>query len=231
MSNQAAFATFVLLFSVALGFSALAELSPGSYIIASNASGGILNMRAGPGQGHPLVISIPAGSSGVIVTNCQAADDRRSRNDWCHATWNDHSGWVSSRCLVRDARAPADAAPTYTPTGQGVPQSCTSMRGSCKGRLCQPIREDAQKWGRKIAAWISRRDTTPDNWEQIERNTYNTFHLCQQVCEQTACAEGQSFKNLLMHAEDNLWARAGDAYTELPNWAGGRPSDRIESSQ
>jgi uncharacterized protein YraI len=77
-----------------------AQVLPGSYSIAPGVSEGILNMRSGPGQGHSVVVAIPAGSGGVTIGPCQAPDDGRSRNSWCWAQWKSHSGWVSSSGIL-----------------------------------------------------------------------------------------------------------------------------------
>ena len=81
------------------GYSPLG-VTPGDYAISENVSDGILNMRSGPGQGHPIVIAIPAGSGGVTIGSCRTADDGRSRNSWCEAQWKSYSGWVSSGGIV-----------------------------------------------------------------------------------------------------------------------------------
>src|SRR6266566_99145 len=71
-----------------------AQVLPGSYSIAPNVSEGIQNLRSGPGQGHSIVIAIPAGRSGVIVHECRSPDDGQSRFQWCRAQWNGYSGWI-----------------------------------------------------------------------------------------------------------------------------------------
>jgi hypothetical protein len=72
----------------------------GSYRIRSDVSGGIHNMRTGPGTGHRLVVSIPAGSSGVALGECREPDDGRSTQRWCRASWKGHSGWISRSGIV-----------------------------------------------------------------------------------------------------------------------------------
>lgn len=67
----------------------------GNYSVKPNVSGGVHNMRTGPGVGHPIVVSIPAMSSGVSLGRCRAADDGISRNLWCQASWRGNTGWVS----------------------------------------------------------------------------------------------------------------------------------------
>jgi SH3-like domain-containing protein len=59
-------------------------------------------MRKGPGQRHKLVVSIPAGSGGVVGTGrCSAPDDGMSRHKWCEVTWKGYRGWVSKGGLIR----------------------------------------------------------------------------------------------------------------------------------
>lgn len=69
------------------------------YSVKQDASGGILNMRAGPGTGHALVRSIPAGSGGLTIGECREPDDGTSRYKWCRASWSGYAGWISSCCI------------------------------------------------------------------------------------------------------------------------------------
>jgi hypothetical protein len=72
------------------------------YRISRSVSLGIHNMRKGPGQRHKLVVSIPAGSGGVVGTGrCSAPDDGMSRHTWCEVTWKGYRGWVSKGGLIR----------------------------------------------------------------------------------------------------------------------------------
>jgi hypothetical protein len=73
-----------------------------TYRVASGVSEGILNMRSGPGQGHRIIVSIPARSGGIVISGCRRADDRRSRYPWCKARWRDHTGWLSKNGLVKE---------------------------------------------------------------------------------------------------------------------------------
>ena len=74
-----------------------------SFRVASNVSQGVHNMRTGPGTGHSLVISLPAGSAGVRISlsTCCRSDDGHSKYRWCRALWRGSSGWVSMGGLVR----------------------------------------------------------------------------------------------------------------------------------
>ena len=91
---------FGIFIFVSLGFEAWAQLSPGKYSIADNVSGAIQNLRSGPGQGHSIVVSIPADAQNVIIGECRSPDDGRSRSNWCRAEWSGYSGWISSCCLL-----------------------------------------------------------------------------------------------------------------------------------
>jgi uncharacterized protein YraI len=86
----------------AIGVNSLvfAQISPGTYSIANDVSGGIQNLRSGPGLSHSLVVAIPAGADHVTIEQCQPADDGRTRYNWCRAAWKGHRGWISSCCLV-----------------------------------------------------------------------------------------------------------------------------------
>lgn len=74
-----------------------------AFRIKPGVSQGIHNMRTGPGTGHSLVVSIPAGSDGVLVEleSCRASDDGRTTFNWCRARWQGRSGWLSMGGLQR----------------------------------------------------------------------------------------------------------------------------------
>jgi uncharacterized protein YraI len=64
---------------------------------------GFLNMRSGPGQGHGVILSIPAGAYVEVVGPCITADDGTSVHRWCNIKWGGRAGWASSGGLeVRD---------------------------------------------------------------------------------------------------------------------------------
>jgi uncharacterized protein YraI len=71
-----------------------------TYRVLGNVSQGIHNMRKGPGTNFPLVISIPAGTTGLVVGQCRPAQDRHSAHPWCEVNWRGHSGWTSACCIV-----------------------------------------------------------------------------------------------------------------------------------
>jgi len=80
----------------------VAALPRETYRVQGNVSQGIHNMRSGPGTNFPLVVSIPAGATGLVVGQCRPAQDRRSAHPWCEVTWRGHSGWASACCIVSE---------------------------------------------------------------------------------------------------------------------------------
>ncbi|MGD9925753.1 MAG: caspase family protein [Pseudorhodoplanes sp.] len=78
----------------------VAALPRETYRVLGNVSQGIHNMRSGPGTNFPLVVSIPAGSTGLVIGRCRPPQDGRSAHRWCEVTWRGHRGWTSSCCVV-----------------------------------------------------------------------------------------------------------------------------------
>jgi uncharacterized protein YraI len=60
-----------------------------------------LNLRAGPGPGYAVIISMPRGAN-ARAWNCDGA--------WCRVSWNGHSGFASQRYLDITRYAPTVAA-------------------------------------------------------------------------------------------------------------------------
>ncbi len=83
------------------GFACASE----TYFVSPSASGGILNMRDGPGAHHRLIVAIPANAGGLRIFACRAADDGLSRFSWCRANWNSRKGWVSSCCILKASQS------------------------------------------------------------------------------------------------------------------------------
>jgi hypothetical protein len=71
---------------------------PATYRVLANVSGGVQNLRRGPAVRYPVVVAIPAGATGIVLGQCRKAEDRT--RPWCAATWRNHSGWISSCCVV-----------------------------------------------------------------------------------------------------------------------------------
>ncbi len=80
----------------------VAALPRETYRVLDTVSQGIQNMRSGPGTNFPLVTSMPAGATGVLVGQCRPAQDRRSAHPWCEVNWRGHSGWTSACCIVSE---------------------------------------------------------------------------------------------------------------------------------
>lgn len=76
------------------------DLSEQTYTVASFASGGVLNMRTGPGVHHRLVVSIPVGATGIKKGECRSPDDGKSKHQWCRIRWRGYVGWASNCCLL-----------------------------------------------------------------------------------------------------------------------------------
>jgi hypothetical protein len=71
---------------------------PTTYRVLPNVSGGVQNLRAGPAVKYPIIVPIPAGAAGIIISTCRASED--GTRPWCAARWRGHSGWISSCCIV-----------------------------------------------------------------------------------------------------------------------------------
>ena len=80
----------------------VAALPPETYRVLPNVSQGIHNMRSGPGVNFPLVASIPAGSTGLMIGQCRQPQDRRSAHPWCEVSWRGYRGWTSACCVVSE---------------------------------------------------------------------------------------------------------------------------------
>jgi subtilisin family serine protease len=74
------------------------------YSVLPDVSDGILNLRQGPATDHPIVVSIPAGSTGITLGECRHSDS--GTKPWCAARWNGYSGWLSSCCIVDQNGSP-----------------------------------------------------------------------------------------------------------------------------
>jgi hypothetical protein len=71
-----------------------------TYRVLPNVSGGVQNLRSGPALKYPIVVAVPAGATGIAIGACFAAED--DTRPWCAATWQNHSGYISSCCIVNE---------------------------------------------------------------------------------------------------------------------------------
>jgi hypothetical protein len=69
-----------------------------TFRVLPNVSGGVQNLRSGPALRYPIVFAIPAGATGIALGPCRPAED--ATKPWCAATWRNHSGFISSCCIV-----------------------------------------------------------------------------------------------------------------------------------
>ena len=74
------------------------EPEPSTYRVLANVSGGVQNLRSGPAVKYSLVVSIPAGATGLTLGACRASED--GTKPWCAAKWRNYSGFISSCCIV-----------------------------------------------------------------------------------------------------------------------------------
>ena len=79
--------------SIATGVAALATLLSVSQVAEASltTTTANLNLRAGPGMNHRVLITIPAGSR-VDIHSCDTT--------WCYLTWGPHSGFSNGRYLI-----------------------------------------------------------------------------------------------------------------------------------
>lgn len=82
---------------------------PATYRVLPNVSQGVQNLRKGPGVKYPIVVAIPAGSTGITISGCRKSED--ATRPWCAANWRSYSGWISSCCIV-DEKTGAPPPPT-----------------------------------------------------------------------------------------------------------------------
>lgn len=71
---------------------------PTTFRIPSWVTGGVQNLRSGPGTKYRIVHPIPAGSTGITIGECRKSEDNTTK-PWCLANWRTYSGWISSCCL------------------------------------------------------------------------------------------------------------------------------------
>jgi hypothetical protein len=92
-----------LFLGAALTFSIQANAD--TFRVKETVSGGIQNMRSGPGVRHAVIIAIPAGTEGVEqLGGCREPDDNSSRYIWCRFRWGGKEGWISLNGLEKTDR-------------------------------------------------------------------------------------------------------------------------------
>ena len=70
-----------------------------TFMVPPTVSGGVMNIRTGPGANHGLIGAIPAGQI-VRASRCVPRDDGIAGADWCLVSWNGLTGWVSQVGLM-----------------------------------------------------------------------------------------------------------------------------------
>ena len=117
-------AAFLVLLVVALGLGrdpAQAAYGDRTYRVVDVEYDDVLNIRAGPSMGHPVVGEIPPGGRGVhLMGPCRV---------WCPVSYNGASGWVYARHLAiepgvapLEGRLPPTDQPAAVPMPRKMPQ-------------------------------------------------------------------------------------------------------------
>jgi uncharacterized membrane protein YgcG len=75
-------------------------LPPTTYRVLPAVSGGVQNLRSGPGTAYEIVYPIPASSTGITIGTCRPSEDGKTNRPWCAASWHGYTGWISSCCIV-----------------------------------------------------------------------------------------------------------------------------------
>jgi SH3-like domain-containing protein len=92
---------------------ATAQDSGRSYRVVGVEDDDVLNIRAGPSMGHPVVAVIPPGGRGVRLNgHCRG---------WCPVTYNGATGWVNGYYLAAEP-AVAGTARGYIPEESVAPR-------------------------------------------------------------------------------------------------------------
>jgi SH3-like domain-containing protein len=108
-----------------------------------------LNLRAGPGTGHPVLTRLPYGRCGLTVTaSC--------RGNWCPIEDGHHAGWVHRRYI-----------------------SPVSRPNHCLSPLARPQSVALRAWpsqGSRVLVWLAARSCSVallpyqvENWQKIRQ--------------------------------------------------------------
>jgi len=76
----------------------LATPESATYRVLANVSGGVQNLREGPGLQYQVIVPIPAGATGITLGACERS--RFGTRPWCAAKWRSYEGFISSCCIV-----------------------------------------------------------------------------------------------------------------------------------
>ena len=93
-----------------------------------------VNMRTGPGVGHPVIRVLPRGAT---------VDVRRCRGNWCEVSYGNRRGFVSQRFLAQNrppSRPPLIAPPPIVPPPVGSPPPWVSPGPAGPGSGCNERR-------------------------------------------------------------------------------------------
>lgn len=83
----------------------------GRWQVVHNAPVGYMNVRSGPGTGHPVIFTLPPAMP-VAVQVCQPTDLAGGTSTWCRISAQGHSGWISRSGLEPEGTRAQPVAPT-----------------------------------------------------------------------------------------------------------------------
>lgn len=117
---------------IAVLFVAATAWAQDAYRVVGVESPDVLNVRAGPSTGFPVVGTIPPGTGGIqIVGECAQR--------WCPISHGGLMGWVNSRFLAVEAEAPAEVEASAAGVTRAVlPDGTLELRfsdGTARRRL------------------------------------------------------------------------------------------------
>jgi YARHG domain/Trypsin-like peptidase domain/Putative peptidoglycan binding domain len=108
--------------------------------VLDRVSEGILNLRAGPGTSFPVIISIPAGATGIQQSEpCMIPP---GSSGWCKIEWSGRRGWVSMSGLTYDAVPPQSSETPSKAEIQPPPKSGLHTRQYPTPSIRAPIPSD-----------------------------------------------------------------------------------------
>ena len=71
-----------------------------TYSVKADVSGGVLNLRDGPGVNTHILVALPAGASGIEITGQCVDLGKPYAAAWCPVKWQGHEGWLSACCIT-----------------------------------------------------------------------------------------------------------------------------------
>jgi uncharacterized protein YecT (DUF1311 family) len=73
---------------------------PTTFSVKADVSGGVLNLRDGPGVNTQILVALPAGANGIEMTGQCVDLGKPYAAAWCPVKWLGHEGWLSACCIT-----------------------------------------------------------------------------------------------------------------------------------